>query len=123
MHSIHVLSLAATETSATGLLITGFVFVIGVLAVLAIATWLGGKFFAGRNAAPVQPKEDTSDRPTAASVIREKEEVEGRVAAVISAAVHVALQDRRFRVRAIRRASPGWAQEGRRQIFSSHRVR
>jgi hypothetical protein len=31
--------------------------------------------------------------------------------------------DRAHRVVSVRSTGPGWAQEGRRQIFSSHRVR
>jgi hypothetical protein len=43
--------------------------------------------------------------------------------AVIAAAVHSVIGDRAHRIVSIRPGGPGWAQEGRRQIFSSHRVR
>ncbi len=114
--------LAAAEPTVVNLVVTGFLFVVVILSILSLATFLGGKIFAKRDekSAPAPVKHSG---PSAADVIQQKEEVEGRVAAVISAAVHVALADRRFRVRAIRRAAPGWAQEGRRQIFSSHRLR
>jgi len=43
--------------------------------------------------------------------------------AVVAAAVHTVIGDRPHRVVSVRSSGPGWAQEGRRQIFSSHRVR
>ena len=48
---------------------------------------------------------------------------EGILAALIAAAVHVALEGRPHRVVHIEPISVGWAREGRRDIFSSHRVR
>ena len=45
------------------------------------------------------------------------------IMAVVAAAVHTVLGDRPHRVVSVRTSGPGWAQEGRRQIFSSHRVR
>lgn len=116
------LPLAATDSSVFGLVLTGFLFVMGILSVLALMTYLGGKFFASRDKKPASEPVKAAT-PTASEVIQHKAEVDGQIAAVISAAIHVALQDRRFRVRSIRRTTPGWAQEGRRQIFSSHRLR
>ncbi len=43
--------------------------------------------------------------------------------AVIAAAVHVALKGRPHRIVRVSPVGIGWAQEGRREIFSSHRVR
>jgi hypothetical protein len=43
--------------------------------------------------------------------------------AVVAAAVHSVIGDRPHRVVSVRSTGAGWAQEGRRQIFSSHRVR
>ncbi|MFW6217492.1 MAG: OadG family protein, partial [Verrucomicrobiota bacterium] len=60
-------------------------------------------------AASGQAPEDDADDP--------------RRVAVIAAAVHSVIGDRPHRVVSIRSTGPGWAQEGRRQIFSSHRVR
>lgn len=48
---------------------------------------------------------------------------EGVLAALIAAAVHVALDGIPHRVVHIEPISVGWAREGRRDIFSSHRVR
>lgn len=46
-----------------------------------------------------------------------------RVTAVIAAAVHNALGGQRHRIIRIEPVGHGWAQEGRRDIFSSHRIR
>ncbi len=115
--------LAAAEVpKPTNVLVTGFLFVVLVLCLLFLITFLGGKVFAARSAA-AGPAEEKKKAPRAAEVQAHKQEEENRIAAVITAAVHVALQDRKFRVRSIHRTAPGWAQEGRRQIFSSHRLR
>ena len=45
------------------------------------------------------------------------------VPAILAAAVHTALQGRKHRIKGVRIASGRWAQEGRRDIFSSHKVR
>lgn len=42
---------------------------------------------------------------------------------VIAAAVYCVIGERPHRILTVRATPPGWAQEGRRQIFSSHRVR
>ncbi len=118
--------LAAIENpSILNLVLTGFGFVVAILSILALLTLIGGRIFATRDArtraATAAPTATAS--PSAAEVRQQREDNEGRITAVVTAAVHVALQDHRFRVRSIRRAPPGWAQEGRRQIFSSHRLR
>jgi Na+-transporting methylmalonyl-CoA/oxaloacetate decarboxylase gamma subunit len=43
--------------------------------------------------------------------------------AVIAAAIHTVIGERPHRIISIRPGGPGWAQEGRRQIFSSHQTR
>lgn len=113
---------AAPEPSALNLLVSGFVFVVGILALLALLTFVGGRFMASRSAKAEAPPPKPS-HPSAAELKQRRQEDDDRIAAVVTAAIHVALQDHRFRVRSIRRAAPGWAQEGRRQIFSSHRIR
>lgn len=45
------------------------------------------------------------------------------LAALITAAVHVTLAGRAHRIVRIEPASNGWAREGRRETFSSHRIR
>lgn len=121
------ISIASAESlTATNLVITGFLFVVIVLTMLAAMTWLGGRYFAARDAANATPPKKTlkAPKPAPAPAAASAASDEGdQLAAVITAAIHVALQDQPFRVRSIRRMAPGWAQEGRRQIFSSHRVR
>lgn len=46
-----------------------------------------------------------------------------RITAVIAAAVHNVLGGQAHRIVRIQPISHGWAQEGRRDIFSSHRIR
>ena len=120
------ISIAAAESpSAINLVVTGFLFVVVVLTLLAGMTWLGGKFFAARDAArpSLAKKTVKPPKPAAAAATAPAANNGDHLTAVITAAIHVALQDQRFRVRSIRRMAPGWAQEGRRQIFSSHRLR
>lgn len=119
---------AAESHTAINLVVTGFLFVVIVLMILAGITWLGGKYFAARDAAKpplakktVKPPKTAAPAATASAAPASNEGE--HLTAVITAAIHVALQDQRFRVRSIRRMAPGWAQEGRRQIFSSHRLR
>jgi sodium pump decarboxylase gamma subunit len=117
------LPLAALENpDAMHLVAIGFLFVIAILSLLALLTFLGGRLFVAKAAhAPAPPP--PAPHPSAAEARSQKEEADNQITAVVTAAIHVALQDRRFRVRSIRRTAPGWAQEGRRQIFSSHRLR
>jgi len=116
---------AAEAPGAINLVITGFLFVVIVLGLLAAMTWAGGRFFASRDAArpPLSKKTVKAPKPDPSTAAAEAAAVEGHLAAAITAAIHMTLQDQRFRVRSIRRMAPGWAQEGRRQIFSSHHLR
>jgi len=119
-----LISIAAAETpSAINLVLTGFLFVVLVLALLAAMTWLGGRFFARQDALKPPLSKKTVKAPKVEPSPAADAEVEGQLAAVITAAIHLTLQEQKFRVRSIRRMAPGWAQEGRRQIFSSHRLR
>jgi len=119
--SITQILAAAEPPTATNLLVTGFLFVVAILTLLAFLTYLSGKYFSTRTE-PAAVTTNTARR--AADVIKEKAEHDGQIAAVVTAAVYIALGSRRVRVRSIRKSSsPGWAQEGRRQIFSSHRLR
>lgn len=124
--SLPILLAAAEAPSPLNLVLTGFFFVVIVLSLLATMTWLGGRFFASRDAAQPSLSKKTVKAPKAnpaASAATASAADEGELAAVITAAIHMTLQDHRIRVRSIRRMAPGWAQEGRRQIFSSHRLR
>lgn len=121
--SLPLLIAAAESPNAVNLVVTGFLFVVVVLSLLAFFTWAGGKFFAARDAAKPPLTKATIKPPKVAAAPAPVASEDDHLAAVITAAIHVALQDRNFRVRSIRRMAPGWAQEGRRQIFSSHRLR
>lgn len=139
IHSITVLAqLPASGSEASpgagGVVVVGFLFVICVLALLASVTAVMGAWFtrqaansAAKAAAAAQSAAEASSKgaPSSAGPTGSAEEGEEDPAlmAVIAAAVHTAIGDRPHRVVSIRSAGPGWAQEGRRQIFSSHRVR
>lgn len=123
-----------------GVVVVGFLFVIAVLALLASVTAAMGAWFT-KQAANSAAKAATAAQSTAEASSRASEgaapgtaapsgpsesatgEDDPALMAVIAAAVHTAIGDRPHRVVSIRSAGPGWAQEGRRQIFSSHRVR
>ncbi len=115
---------AAEPLGPVSFVLIGFFFVVGVLSFVALMTWAGGRFFANRDAAkPPLTKKTIKAPKVAAAPAGASPEENGHLAAVIAAAIHMTLQDQRVRVRSIRRMAPGWAQEGRRQIFSSHRLR
>mgnify|MGYP005846547213 CR=1 FL=1 len=130
--------LEAPTTSSV--VIVGFLFVVLVLALLAAVTAAIGAFFiksAAREAAKATESaekaakasaegsshQSTTDSAPAASVGSSEAGDDPALLAVIAAAVHTIMGDRAHRVVSVRSAGPGWAQEGRRQIFSSHRVR
>jgi len=142
--SISVLAQLSSEAEASpgalGVVVVGFLFVIVVLALLASVTSAMGAWFtkkavhsAAKAAAAAQSAAEAAAKSaagtpsagpsSAASSSAAEDEDDPAVMAVIAAAVHSAIGDRPHRVVSIRSAGPGWAQEGRRQIFSSHRVR
>lgn len=136
IHSITVLAQlpggAETSPGVGGVVVVGFLFVIVVLTLLAAVTSAMGAWFtkqaaksAAKAAAAAQSAaEAASKAPSGASSSGSANEGDDpALMAVIAAAVHTAIGDRPHRVVSIRSAGPGWAQEGRRQIFSSHRVR
>ncbi|MDQ8203805.1 OadG family protein [Pelagicoccus sp. SDUM812003] len=112
-------------------IVVGFVFVMCVLIALSLVTSAIGAGFvraekrkaaqqAAAAPAPVAsaPAAKTSSGPFDAHGVPE------HIPALIAAAVHVTLKGKRHRIRGVRVAQGGrWAQEGRRDIFSSHRVR
>jgi len=121
-----------------GVVVVGFLFVVVVLALLASVTSAMGAWFT-RQAASSAAKAAEAAKSTAEALSNahaspsgatkassntpDNAEEDPAILAVVAAAVHTALGDRPHRVVSIRSAGPGWAQEGRRQIFSSHRVR
>ncbi len=122
---------AHAQTSGTLEIVgVGFIFVMVVLALLALVTAAIGAVFirfdakaaakaavAAAEAAALAPPAPTAD-PEALNY-----EEDPALVAVIAAAVHSVIGDRAHRIVSIRPGGPGWAQEGRRQIFSSHQVR
>jgi len=135
---------ATKEVGAAGVVVVGFLFVVTVLALLAAVTSALGAFFAKQTAKSAEkaarsaqaaaeslaakqaaggtaPTGTTASGASSGSV--ETGEDDPRLMAVIAAAVHTMMGDRPHRVVSVRSSGPGWAQEGRRQIFSSHRVR
>ena len=107
----------------------GFIFVMVVLALLALVTSAIGAIFIrfdakadAKAAAAAAAAAALAPAPTADPEAVDYEE-DPALVAVIAAAVHSVIGDRAHRIVTIRPGGPGWAQEGRRQIFSSHRVR
>ncbi|MDQ8184416.1 OadG family protein [Pelagicoccus sp. SDUM812002] len=108
-------------------IVIGFLFVLVVLATLSIVTTIIGALCTRLI------KEPEAKKPQAASISRKPEpradgiETEGdipeHIIALIATATHVILKGRPQKIVSIRGSSQGWAQEGRREIFSSHRVR
>lgn len=123
--------------STISVVIVGFLFVMIVLALLAAVTSAIGAFFVKQaaseaaKAARAAQKAAESSRGmtapaadgTATAPARDEDGDDPAILAVIAAAIHTVIGDRPHRVVSIRSTGPGWAQEGRRQIFSSHRVR
>jgi Na+-transporting methylmalonyl-CoA/oxaloacetate decarboxylase gamma subunit len=145
INSITVLATADGSSGAAsgpvGVVVVGFLFVIVVLALLAAVTSAMGAWFtkqaaqsAAKAAAAAQsaaeasaksgsPAGSPSSSAAAPAPTSQSEEDDPAFVAVVAAAVHSVIGDRPHRIVSIRSSGPGWAQEGRRQIFSSHRVR
>lgn len=139
LYSIFVLAQlsggAEAIPGAGGIVVVGFLFAVIVLALLSALTAAMGAWFtkqaadsAAKAAASSQAVAEASKGASASLAAAGpsgpgNDEDDPATIAVIAAAVHTAIGDRSHRVVSIRSAGPGWAQEGRRQIFSSHRVR
>ncbi|MGJ8640363.1 MAG: OadG family transporter subunit [Opitutaceae bacterium] len=142
---------AAAGSSTTSIVVVGFLFVMVVLTALTAVTSALGAYFSRQTAkeaaksaaAALKAAEAFANKATAQPVAIEQpstvatqqaaipstaqadteDEDDPAFIAVIAAAVHSVIGDRAHRIVSVRSAGPGWAQEGRRQIFSSHRVR
>lgn len=99
--------------------LTGLVVVFGALASLWVILELMGMFFRRR----VAEKPATAANPPAVAPVADG--IPPDVVAAIAAAVHVTLKGRPHRVLSIKASTntSHWAAEGRREHFSSHRVR
>ncbi|MFQ3225590.1 MAG: Na+-transporting methylmalonyl-CoA/oxaloacetate decarboxylase gamma subunit [Lentimonas sp.] len=123
----------ASETME--IVVVGFVFVMIVLSLLALVTASIGAVFRRYDATIAAKAEAAVAAAVAAAALIPKpapvsdpesiscEDEDPVLIAVLAAAVHSVIGDRAHRIVSIRPGGPGWAQEGRRQIFSSHRVR
>lgn len=138
--------LAQTEASSAAgnsFILLGFVFVMVVLALLAAVTALIGAFFSRqaaretrkaaelaleaaemvKQAEVTKPKLSNAEKPSEIQATEHTPEHDPALLAVIAAAIHSVIGERPHRIISIRPGGPGWAQEGRRQIFSSHQTR
>lgn len=99
----------------------GFVFVLGVLVLFALVTAGLGRLFQKADARAAEARLVGAGM----SGVAAEEEVSPEVMAAIAAAVHLTFHEAPARIVSIRSttAQGHWAAEGRRQIFSSHRVR
>lgn len=100
---------------------TGLVVVFGALAVLWILLELMGAFFRRRPAATAAP----APSPQSAAAPTAEDGLTDGVVAAIAAAVHVTMKGQPHQITEIKpsKNNPNWAAEGRREHFSSHRVR
>ncbi|MBD5780292.1 OadG family protein [Pelagicoccus sp. NFK12] len=110
-------------------IVIGFLFVLVVLATLSIVTSLIGVLC---TRLIKEPETKKSPPPAPAAPVAPKAQSEGietegdipeHIIALIATATHVILKGRPQRIVSIKGSGQGWAQEGRREIFSSHRVR
>ena len=128
---------SASTGNTTNIILVGFLFVMVVLAVLAAITATIGALFSRQAAksarqalALAQQKSETPEpatateaKPVDSTSAETDASLDPHLLAVIAAAVHTVVGARPHRVISIVPRGPGWAQEGRRQIFSSHRTR
>lgn len=111
--------------------VTGFLFVLCVLTFLSIVTSFVGVICSRliKEPTPASEKElkpeaiKSTVSPEPQKESTEDEEIPERILALIGIAAHVMLEGRPQKIVSIRGTSQGWAREGRREIFSSHRVR
>lgn len=116
-------------SDALNFILTGLMLVIGALLILSGLIAATGKVFKLREAEQLRKRHlrkvavanPLAELPP--PVAATPDTGPPALAAVIAAAVHVALEGHPHRVIHIESAGVGWAREGRREIFSSHRVR
>jgi Na+-transporting methylmalonyl-CoA/oxaloacetate decarboxylase gamma subunit len=125
MISAHLFAMIPDRPSFSELLefqATGLVVVFGALAVLWILLELMGAFFR-RQPGAVKPAPVVTAPPRV--VPPGDEGLEAGVVAAIAAAVHITMKGQPHQITEIKLSdgNSNWAAEGRREIFSSHRVR
>lgn len=112
-----------TTTELVEFQFTGLVVVFSALLSIWVFLEILGKVFATRPA--TAPAAKPAPAPAATPVAAADSGPTPQLVAAISAAVHIALKGRRHRISSIQlsQTQTGWAVEGRREHFSSHRVR
>lgn len=124
MYLIAAFSRYPTAEENTSFVIFGFAFVVFVLLALAIMTAAIGILFKrteanAKQAEARQAPATSAPLPQKAASATENE----HIPYLIAAAVATIMDGQSHRIVSINPRSEGWAQEGRRQIFSSHKVR
>jgi len=124
--TMHVLALLQDNPTTGEILefqFTGLVVVFGALASLWVFLELMGMFF--RHQAARNPGPTTQPKFSGEPLKPPPEKLPPELVAVLAASVQVALKGRRHRVVSITQttSTSNWAAEGRREHFSSHRVR
>ena len=105
-----------------GIALIGFIFVLCILFLLSIAVWGIGLCFTRFVPAGKEPDVKEIEVPVVESAVWD-DELEPHEIAVVAAAIHCIFGDKAHHIVSIRSSSSSWAQEGRRQIFTSRRVR
>lgn len=106
-----------TLTEAVEFLLVGQFMVLIVLGCLMLFITLNGLGFS--RAARAKP----APVPVAAPAPAPQPAADDAIPAVLAAAVAVMMEGQAHKIVRVAPAGDGWASEGRRQIFSSHRVR
>lgn len=99
---------------------TGLVVVFGALALIWVLLEIMGAIFRQRSAHKI-----VLPAPSSAAASPDSDEFPAGVVAAIAAAVHITLRGQPHQITSIKASknSSNWAAEGRREHFSSHRVR
>ncbi len=130
--TIAALAAKPTVLENVSFIVIGFLFVVVVLATLSIVTSVIGVVCAKliKDESEVATKAAPAPAPAAeptpaprADGIETDGDIPEHIIALIATATHVILKGRPQKIVSIRGRGQGWAQEGRRDIFSSHRVR
>lgn len=126
--TIAALAAKPTVLENVSFIVIGFLFVVVVLATLSIVTSVIGVVCSRliKSETEEAPKAAPAPAPAAtprADGIETDGDIPEHIIALIATATHVILKGRPQKIVSIRGRGQGWAQEGRRDIFSSHRVR
>lgn len=110
----------------TEFVVFGFAFVVFVLLALAVLTAAIGVLFKRLDAAAKNKQAAiaaAAPAPVSQPASPETQQSDGNIPFLVTAAVAAVMDGQAHRIVSVKPRGEGWAQEGRRQIFSSHRVR